>query len=185
MPRRSPFRPSWACPASSGAPGARRRESPGRNPCGGTRGWPAGYRAERSAARRTMRPELSSRRQPSAVGVGVHLVGQRVHPYIMPPGARWSGQECRGVRRLSGERGGTVTVHAGHMNAAETPAPGLPVRRAARVILLDPADRVLLMRYDQPPPNGQHWATPGGGAEDGEDYPAAALRELAEETGWT
>ena len=71
------------------------------------------------------------------------------------------------------------------MNAAETPAPGLPVRRAARVILLDPADRVLLMRYDQPPPNGRHWATPGGGAEDGEDYPAAALRELAEETGWT
>jgi ADP-ribose pyrophosphatase YjhB (NUDIX family) len=71
------------------------------------------------------------------------------------------------------------------MSAAESPAPGLPVRRAARVILLDPANRVLLMRYDQPPPNGQHWATPGGGAEDGEDYPAAALRELAEETGWT
>jgi len=71
------------------------------------------------------------------------------------------------------------------MSAAESPTPSLPVRRAARVILLDPADRVLLMRYDQPPPNGQHWATPGGGAEDGEDYPAAALRELAEETGWT
>jgi 8-oxo-dGTP pyrophosphatase MutT (NUDIX family) len=71
------------------------------------------------------------------------------------------------------------------MSAAETPAPSLPVRRAARVILLDPADRVLLMRYDQPAPNGRHWATPGGGAEDGEDYAAAALRELAEETGWT
>jgi len=71
------------------------------------------------------------------------------------------------------------------MSAAEKPAPSLPVRRAARVILLDPADRVLLMRYDQPPPNGRHWATPGGGAEDGEDYAAAALRELAEETGWT
>jgi ADP-ribose pyrophosphatase YjhB (NUDIX family) len=71
------------------------------------------------------------------------------------------------------------------MSAAETPVPSLPVRRAARVILLDPDDRVLLMRYDQPPPNGRHWATPGGGAEDGEDYRAAALRELAEETGWT
>ena len=71
------------------------------------------------------------------------------------------------------------------MSADESPAPSLPVRRAARVILLDSAGRVLLMRYDQPPPNGQHWATPGGGAEDGEDYPAAALRELAEETGWT
>jgi ADP-ribose pyrophosphatase YjhB (NUDIX family) len=71
------------------------------------------------------------------------------------------------------------------MSTAEKPAPSPPVRRAARVILLDPADRVLLMRYDQPPPNGRNWATPGGGAEDGEDYPAAALRELAEETGWT
>lgn len=64
------------------------------------------------------------------------------------------------------------------------PSPGLPARRAARVILLDPAGRVLLLRYDQPPPNGRHWATPGGGLEPGEDYPAAALRELAEETGW-
>jgi ADP-ribose pyrophosphatase YjhB (NUDIX family) len=59
------------------------------------------------------------------------------------------------------------------------------VRLAARVILLDPDDRVLLMRYDDGPPNGRHWTTPGGGVEEGEEYPAAALRELAEETGWT
>jgi ADP-ribose pyrophosphatase YjhB (NUDIX family) len=52
------------------------------------------------------------------------------------------------------------------------------------VLLLDPDDRVLLMRYDDPLPNGPHWTTPGGGVEDGEDYPQAALRELAEETGW-
>jgi 8-oxo-dGTP pyrophosphatase MutT (NUDIX family) len=61
----------------------------------------------------------------------------------------------------------------------------LPLRRAARVILLDPDDRVLLMRYDDPPPNGRHWSTPGGGLDGAEDYPAAAVRELAEETGWT
>lgn len=61
----------------------------------------------------------------------------------------------------------------------------LPLRRAARVMLLDPDDRVLLMRYDDPPPNGRHWATPGGGAGPNEDYPTAAARELAEETGWT
>src|SRR5206468_9303028 len=61
----------------------------------------------------------------------------------------------------------------------------LPVRRAARVILLDPDDRVLLMRYDDRPPNGSHWTTPGGGLNEAEDYRAAALRELAEETGWS
>jgi ADP-ribose pyrophosphatase YjhB (NUDIX family) len=61
----------------------------------------------------------------------------------------------------------------------------LPLRRAARVVILDPENRVLLFRYDDPPPNGLHWTTPGGGTEPGEDYPAAALRELAEETGWT
>jgi len=60
----------------------------------------------------------------------------------------------------------------------------VPVRYAARVILLDPQNRVLLMRYDDGPPNGSHWTTPGGGLNSGEDYPAAALRELAEETGW-
>jgi 8-oxo-dGTP pyrophosphatase MutT (NUDIX family) len=63
--------------------------------------------------------------------------------------------------------------------------PRLRLRRAARVILLDPADRVLLMRYDDGLPNGRHWSTPGGGLDAGEDYPSAARRELAEETGWT
>jgi len=61
---------------------------------------------------------------------------------------------------------------------------GLPLRRAGRVIVLDPDDRVLLLRYDQDPPTGRHWATPGGGLDTGESYAAAASRELAEETGW-
>ncbi len=64
-------------------------------------------------------------------------------------------------------------------------AAGLPVRHAARVILLDPQDRVLLMRYDDGRPNGVHWSTPGGGLDPGECYQDAASRELAEETGWT
>jgi 8-oxo-dGTP pyrophosphatase MutT (NUDIX family) len=50
--------------------------------------------------------------------------------------------------------------------------------------VVDPAGRVLLFGYDDPPPRGQHWATPGGGLEDDEDFHAAACRELAEETGW-
>lgn len=61
----------------------------------------------------------------------------------------------------------------------------LKVRHAGRVILLDPDDRVLLMRYDDGPPNGIHWSTPGGGLNPGENYPDAAIRELTEETGWT
>src|SRR5271165_7301358 len=59
------------------------------------------------------------------------------------------------------------------------------IRLAGRVIVLDPDDRVLLFRYDDGPPNGRHWCTPGGGLNDGEDYAAGARRELAEETGWT
>src|ERR1039458_10789504 len=61
----------------------------------------------------------------------------------------------------------------------------LRLRRAGRVIVLDPDDRVLLFRYDDELPNGRHWCTPGGGLNDGEDYQAGARRGLAEETGWT
>ena len=53
------------------------------------------------------------------------------------------------------------------------------------MIVLDPDDRVLLFRYDDGPPNGRHWCTPGGGLNDDEDYAAGARRELTEETGWT
>lgn len=64
--------------------------------------------------------------------------------------------------------------------------PGVePVRRlAARVVLLDPADRVLLFEgIDPARPQEPFWVTIGGGVEGGEDPRAAALRELAEETG--
>ena len=62
--------------------------------------------------------------------------------------------------------------------------PALRNRPAGRVILLDPDDRVLLMRYDDGPPNGVHWSTPGGGLNPGEDFASGAAREVAEETGW-
>ncbi|MEH0420517.1 NUDIX hydrolase [Streptomyces sp. B21-083] len=55
-----------------------------------------------------------------------------------------------------------------------------PLREAARAIVMDAADRVLLLRYDE---NGGFWATPGGSLEPGEDHATATLRELGEELG--
>lgn len=61
-----------------------------------------------------------------------------------------------------------------------------PLRRAARVILLDDRDRVLLLHgYEPDDPSETWWFTPGGGLEDDEDWEEAARRELAEETGIT
>jgi 8-oxo-dGTP pyrophosphatase MutT (NUDIX family) len=53
------------------------------------------------------------------------------------------------------------------------------------VVLLDPEDRVLLLRASDPtnPDNGAWWELPGGGIEPGEQSDAAAARELYEETG--
>lgn len=63
-------------------------------------------------------------------------------------------------------------------------ADGLRWRQAARVIVLDDADRVLLIRgHDADRPSRSWWFTPGGGIEPGESPRAAALRELREETG--
>lgn len=63
-------------------------------------------------------------------------------------------------------------------------ADGLRFRRAARVILLDAADRVLLLRgHDVDQPERSWWFTVGGGIDAGEDARSAAVREVREETG--
>lgn len=56
-------------------------------------------------------------------------------------------------------------------------------RPAARILCLDPDDRVFLMRWRDPHDGHQLWEPPGGGIEPGEDPADAAVREWAEETG--
>lgn len=71
---------------------------------------------------------------------------------------------------------------------AAAPGPERPptARKVSRVILLDPADRILLLHGFEPAdPADDWWFTPGGGLEGGESREQAALRELAEETGIT
>lgn len=60
-------------------------------------------------------------------------------------------------------------------------------REAARVLVVDPAGRLLLVEGCDPaaPELGRWWFSPGGGLEPGEDSAAAAARELWEETGLT
>ncbi|MEV4231853.1 NUDIX domain-containing protein, partial [Streptomyces bobili] len=56
-------------------------------------------------------------------------------------------------------------------------------RRAARVVCLDTARRVLPLRWRDPFDGNLLWEPPGGGAEPGGTPLEAARRELAEQTG--
>lgn len=58
---------------------------------------------------------------------------------------------------------------------------GLRIRAAVRALVLDPDDRVMLVRFQFP--TATVWAMPGGGIEPGESDHEALRRELAEELG--
>jgi ADP-ribose pyrophosphatase YjhB (NUDIX family) len=57
------------------------------------------------------------------------------------------------------------------------------LRPAARAIVLDPDDRILLVRFEFPDDRAA-WATVGGGVEPGETHEEAIRRELLEEAGF-
>ncbi len=61
-------------------------------------------------------------------------------------------------------------------------------RPAARMLIINPEDRLLLFRTESSPmdparPISAYWYVPGGGVEDGEGFEEAAHRELWEEVG--
>ncbi len=57
------------------------------------------------------------------------------------------------------------------------------VRRTGRVVLVDAAGRVLLLRGTHPDRDERGWFTPGGGLLPGEDLVTGTLRELSKEIG--
>jgi 8-oxo-dGTP pyrophosphatase MutT (NUDIX family) len=61
----------------------------------------------------------------------------------------------------------------------------LPIRNAARVLLVDPDGRVLLFRSHPRPPGHAYWYPVGGEVEAGETPEIAVMREAEEETGLT
>ena len=93
----------------------------------------------------------------------------------------WLAELTCPVLRLDGER---PPAEAEAIVIAWCAAPVLR-RQAARALVLDPQDRLLLLRIREPEAGRELWLAPGGGLEPGEEPVAALRRELAEEVGLT
>jgi 8-oxo-dGTP pyrophosphatase MutT (NUDIX family) len=112
--------------------------------------------------------------------------GERPIPFRF----RWVPLEA--VPPLAGQRGALLDQLAAGMAQWSAAASGesgrkegrpkLRVRYAARVLVFDPSNRLLLLR-GMAVDGTAYWLAPGGGLEEGEDYASAALREAREELG--
>ncbi|MEM6749072.1 MAG: NUDIX domain-containing protein [Planctomycetota bacterium] len=58
-------------------------------------------------------------------------------------------------------------------------------RQAVRAVILDPQNRVLLLRCAAGDGGPPFWITPGGGIDPGESEDETLIRELREELGWS
>jgi ADP-ribose pyrophosphatase YjhB (NUDIX family) len=85
------------------------------------------------------------------------------------------------MRAWPAGQGATLAVSAREVAAILGPMSTPRLRTAVRAVLLDPDDRILLVRFVFP--DRSVWACPGGGIEPGESDEHALRRELAEETG--
>jgi len=70
------------------------------------------------------------------------------------------------------------------LTSGDPAAPGSVLRPAARVLLIDGADRTLLFRMVSEDFGDTFWFPPGGALDGDETHVQAAVRELREETGW-
>ncbi len=99
---------------------------------------------------------------------------------------RGAGAEARGTGAAVGREAGAGEAHGAGATGDAYGIGGRPLRKVARVVLLDERDRILLLHGHEPgDPADDWWFTPGGGLEGDETREQAALRELAEETGIT
>jgi 8-oxo-dGTP pyrophosphatase MutT (NUDIX family) len=158
-----------------------------------------------TAPSRPYRPAVDASRATYRREVDATHVGQRVSVRSLVDGAEGPQPTDRVGRLLSCEDDGWIIVDRGGILHVVDPAniiasrvvpahPRLaaePVgdradapidRDAARVLLLDPADRLLLIAH-LPGDGRTVWTAPGGGLDPGETHEQAAARELLEEVG--
>jgi 8-oxo-dGTP pyrophosphatase MutT (NUDIX family) len=158
-----------------------------------------------SPERGSARPTVDASRATYRREVSAEHIGQRVSVRALVDGDAGPRPTDRVGRLLSCEADGWILVdRAGTLHVVDpatviasrlVPAhPRLPpepsggseddpiAREAARVLLLDPDDRTLLIAH-LPGDGRTVWTAPGGGLDPGETHAEAAMRELREEIG--